>query len=399
MRPPVNLEYLLYAINASLTASKGMFIVVLAWLTLDTTHSLQSVGLVMVTWSAISFVVGPIVGVYIDQIEKRLALAGGQILGSFSVLLPLASNIWYEHSILFLYLTGVIWGIAILFVVGSLDALLQSISEGKARRKFGQRASSVRQMGLVIGAGTAGLVIEFMGTNGALLMTSVLGAIPALLVFAFPKHRTVSTTRNINEYLNELRDGMVYCIGHAGLRSTACIIVISFSVGQLTNALLVSFVVDDLAAGSDVFGWMDAGWSLGAFAVALVIIFTNVLGNGRYVEILALLCIGILTMIFSQIDDVALALTVHVMMGGAYSVARIRSDASLVELCRMDMIGRVRLNIQAMIGFFGICTYAAPSLFNIDSARWLYLIWGIMVCLSSVLLFTAKATKELSNDS
>ncbi len=390
---PTKLEYRLYLINACVAAAKGMFVVVLAWLTLEVSQRLQSVGLVMATWSGVSFIAGPIVGVYIDRIEKRFALVIGQCLVSVSVLLPFLSTLWDGPSMQILYLTGLIWGAANLFVVGPLDALLQGISDGKRRRKLGQKASSIRQMGLVLGAGAAGLVIDFLGVGGALLVTALLAAVPTILVVAFPSSRIRSGSRGVGQYFHELQEGMIYCIDHSGLLSAICIIVVSFSVGQLTNAILVSFVVDDLAAGSRVFGWMDAGWSLGAFAVALTITSTSILRSNKQLELLALSLLGVLTVIFSQANSVAMALVLHVMMGGAYSVARIRSDASLVELCHTDLMGRVRSNIQAIIGLVGILTYLSPTVFNIETARWLYLVWGVLVCLFAALLFLIKSKK------
>lgn len=86
--------------------------------------------------------------------------------------------------------------------------------------------------------------------------------------------RGVTTKENAAGYAGFLEDfsgGLALFRNNHVLRVLTILAGVALPIGQLSNAILSSFIRDDLGRGSEVFGLVDAAWPVGGMAAAAIL--------------------------------------------------------------------------------------------------------------------------------
>lgn len=370
---------------------RGISIVTVAWGALEVSGSIAATGQIFVISHLINVVLGPGFGTLNDRMNRRVAVILGQTIVGLSTASPFV--IWaagIDLQLWHLAVMAFVSAFGFLFSTGSLDGLLQSLVPAEKRPQAASLTNGIRQGAMVAGAGGGGYVIHLLGLPVAFLISGLLCAAVIFCIALLPPGQLPKKARGYAAFLGELRDGFGYFRQLPELKSLALASALCMSVGQLSNALLPGFIKTIAEGGSDLYGLVDAGWSVGGVSVAFLIGYLlrrHSLRGGEYALLAGL---GATSALFSFLDAPVLLVIVHGLMGAAFSGAKILADGRLLQICREDMMGRVRANVQMATSLMGIFVYLSPTYLAGYSARELYFGWGIVLVLAGLALLTTR---------
>jgi hypothetical protein len=181
--------------------ARGIYVVCLAWATLVATDDIAAVGRVFVVAHLINVLFGPIVGTVIDTYSRRHLVMIGQAFCAGAMTLPALLSGGGDLS-----------GIWILYAIAILVA--------------------------VAGAGVGGYAVHFVGSTLTFVAAATLAFLTLTIVSRMPDARPVPRTRSVATFASQIEEGVRAILSLPGLLVLTVLLALSFSVGQLTNALL-----------------------------------------------------------------------------------------------------------------------------------------------------------------
>ncbi|MCZ4279693.1 MFS transporter [Kiloniella laminariae] len=409
--------------------SRGAFVVAVAWTALVLTNDKAMVGLVLVIWSLIALFVGPFVGTVIERRDHKKSVLAGQLLIVLAIAFPglvslFARELAIELAIEQLFIAATLWSIGGLFVGGPFDALVQAVVPRDHRRKVGAQLGSFRQVFMVTGVGVAGLVMHYQGPGIVFLLSAASGLImwlSVLLLRPLPPARTSGLSvaeadipetdlpetgnpadatpatdipANNRRYLSDLREGLGYLAGNPILVVTSITIGLAFASGQVTNTLLPAYVFVEMQSGSDLYGFADAAWAIGAVGASMTVALLVVRYQLQRIESWCLALIGgTMIMMWFEINPVIL-IGLQLAMGATASTAKAIAEGEFLQHCDETKIGRVRSLVQAITGLIGIFVHLSPSFLTAFSTAQIYLLWGSIFTVTGFLFAFMPATRR-----
>jgi MFS family permease len=370
---------------------RGLSIVTMAWGALEVSGSIAATGQIFVISHLINVLLGPGFGTLNDRMNRRVAVILGQTIVGLSTASPfilwaagIDLQLWHLAAMAFVSAFG------FLFSTGSLDGLLQSLVPAEKRPQAASLTNGIRQGAMVAGAGGGGYVIHLLGLPVAFLISGLLCAAVIFCIALLPPGQLPKKARGYAAFIGELREGFHYFRQLPELKGLALASALAMSVGQLSNALLPGFIKTIADGGSDLYGLVDAGWSVGGVSVAFLVGYLlrrHALRGGEYALLAGL---GITSALFSFLDAPILLVIMHGLMGAAFSGAKILADGRLLQICREDMMGRVRANVQMATSLFGIFVYLSPTYLAGFTAPQLYFGWGVVLIIAGFALLLAR---------
>lgn len=386
-----------FGINILSNFYRGLHIVLLAWTALQVGGTLASVGQIFVIGHLLNVVVGPGIGSVIDEISNRKAFAIGQSLLTIGCLGP---ALFYfsgaDFRLLHLMAFALLSALGGLVMIGAMDSLFQGVVPVDDRRRIAANLGGFRQAAMVLGAGGGGLIIHYFGIGNSFLIAAASSIFVLIGVFLMPVYeREISAVeKNYRTYFQNIREGFQYVLGKSEVLYLAFAIALAFSAGQLSNALLPAFIRDDIGADSQLYGIVDAAWSVGGVAAAFLVGRWLRFKSLRLGEYATLIGLGAVTMVFGQLEIPILLIATHLLMGALFSWSRVLSDGRLLEICDNKVIGRVRVNIQVLTSFIGLIVYTAPTLLPSLTAANFYFSWGLAITVGGAFIFVLARKQQ-----
>jgi MFS family permease len=217
------------------------------------------------------------------------------------------------------------------------------------------------QGGWLLAGAVVGFVYEHISLGGVLLIDFSTYVVSFLCYFAVRKGRHVvprpaelradiiAAETQLERFWREMKDGIRF------LRENRGVVLLGTSwalfLGAMTTGVVVTAPLSDriFHAGATGYGWLNAGWGVGAFLSAL---YTprviSRLGARRSIAVsMGLLAISAMLAPFSLL--LALAVAVYGAMGSARGVGGVAMNSSLMEQVPNHFMGRV----QNIFYFFG----------------------------------------------
>ena len=127
--------------------------------------------------------------------------------------------------------------------------------------------------------------------------------------------KTPKIKTSLPVFLSEMADGLQLVRGTPGLMNLVILVAVALPVGQLSNAILSSFVHDHLGKGSDAFGLIDGAWPIGGMAAAILLSLPIAHALRQYPVYLFSILVALSTFIFSFIENIILLTLIHGLMG------------------------------------------------------------------------------------
>lgn len=366
----------IFAANLISMIGSGMNSAGVTWFVLQKTHSEMALGTLLMLQTIPALLMLPFTGVVIDRKDRRRLLmmldaARGLVILAVAVLAYRGMATLWE-----VYLMSVLVAAGFWMFWPTITALIQELTPDSQFVNSNSFLLAGVQGGWLIAGAIVGFVYNKIGLSGVLFIdfTSYVISFTCYLLVRKGRHTVAIAAESMEhesavaKFLHELRQGISYIRLRPRLALTGAAWAL-FIGGMLTQGVITAPFSDRiLKAGAVGYGWLNAGWAVGAFLSA---IFTPKLirgtGHQRAVGIsMALLGAGLISLPFlgthlhgllsvsaSLIVPLALAAAVMVycLMGCCRALGGVAITSTVMELVPKHFMGRV----QNTFYFLGTC--------------------------------------------
>lgn len=376
--------------------ARGAYLVCIGWTTLVISNDVATVGQIFVVSSLTFVLAGPIVGVIIDRHKRKQLIMLAQFFIAASIL-SFGGFLFFAPDISIWWLFGVVVVVTVFQVMyrGSFDGIIRASVENPNILHTVARANAIHLYSTAAGTAAVGLIIDRFSAGHGFLATAT-ASIGLLIVAGFLADGVVkSNARGISGFWFDLKSGFEIFRNNKLIQMVALLSAVALPVGQLSNALLSSFIRDDLGEGSDLFGFVDAAWPIGGMLAAALLsnkIKKLDVKNGEY--FLAMMA-GASTVVLSYCTASISLAVAHGLMGFFVWSCRIIIGGRVLALCKNENVGRTRVYIQAMVAVSAMVMCLSPSLIVLDATASYFSYWGLFVVVGTVLLWAWKKRQTI----
>jgi MFS family permease len=338
-----------------------------AWLVYRLTHSALLLGVVSFSGQILSFVLGPIAGVWVERLDRRRMLVWTQAAAAVQSLamaaLTLAHVITLPEIIALSALQGLINA---LDVPGRQSFLVQMVDDRADLSNAIAINSSMANGARLIGPAIAGLVIGAAGEGWCFLIDGVsyFAVIASLLMMRL---KPIEKRPQRLSMFEQMREGWDYVRTFHPIRSVLLIFALLSLMGYPYAVLLPVFAGQVLHGGPHTLGWLTGASGIGAVCSGVSLALRkSVVGLTRMLQIAAaMLGAGLILFGLSHIFWLSILLMVFVGFGLMQGAAA--SNTIIQSLVPEDK--RARVMSYYTMAFFG----AAPmgSLLAGAMAQWI----------------------------
>ncbi len=375
---------LVFTANVVSMLGSGMNSAAVAWYILQATHSEVALGTLIALQTVHAMLMMPFTGVIIDREDRRrlvmtLDAARGVIILTVALLAFAGRARLWE-----LYLMNVLVAAGFWMFWPSITALIQELTPEAEYVHSNTFLMAGVQGGWLIAGALVGFVYNHIGLGGVLLIDFSTYVVSFLCYLAVRKgkhvvHRPghlheqlVAAETAVARFWRELKDGIRY------LRGNSYVVLLGISWSLFLGAMLTGGVVtaplsDRILHGGAVgYGWLNAGWGVGAFVSALFapVVIKNLRARPAIAASMGLLAAGMFLAPFSRL--LAIAVAIFGIMGSARGLSGIAISSSMMEHVPPHFMGRV----QNTFYFFGTLLQVALALGVGAVAHRVSLAWG-----------------------
>jgi hypothetical protein len=354
---------LLFTANFVSMIGSGMNTAAVTWYVLQATHSEQMLGVLVVVQAIPSLLLMPFSGVVIDREDRRrlvmLLDAGRGLLILLVAILSLRGLVQIWH----LYAMGILVSTGFWMFWPTITALLQELTPDAQFAESNAMLLSGFQAGWLVAGSIVGFVYAKIGIGGILLFDASTYAFSFACYWGVRKGRHIVSQESIHidkhplaRFAHEMHDGFSF------VRQNLSLALIGATWSLFVAAMMVSGVLTAplsdriLHAGAIGYGWLNAGWGIGAFVSTFYAAkMSRQFGWGKVVPLSMLLlsiCFFVVphsTMI-SMAAGIYLATSIYFIAGTARGVGGIALSTSMMELVPKQLMGRV----QTLFSLFAI---------------------------------------------
>ncbi len=376
-------------------AARGSYLVCIGWTTLIVIGDVAAVGQVFIVAMITTIVAGPITAVIVDRYNrKHLTIIAH--LGIATALLSLGLAVAFDSglSLIWFFLTVAVVTIFRNLYHGSHDGLIHANTGTGQMVHAIARFRGIHLLAAAVGTVLTGIIIEYQSATAGFVFAA-LGS--ALLVIAVAFVRGVTSKQNATGFSGFLADfsgGLALFNNNRMLRNLTILAGVALPMGQLANAILSSFIRDDLNRGSDVFGFVDAAWPVGGMAAAAVLSLGLKKLSASNIEYYFALLVGVSTIVFSFCTSVISLALMHAAMGFSVWMCRIVIDGRVLQICTGETVGRTKVYIEVMFSLAAMIMCFSPTLVKLSSTSNYFLFWGIVVVVSTAILWLRQPGDE-----
>jgi len=363
MRAILQKKALRYVFGANMISmlGSGMNSAAVAWYILQATHSEVALGTFAVLQTLPAMLMLPFTGVLIDREDRRrlvmmLDAARAVIILAVAILAFTGKvKVWQ------LYVMNTLVAAGFWMFWPTITALIRELTPGEEFVHANTFLLAGVQGGWLIAGSIVGFVYEHIGLGGVLLIDFSTYVVSFLCYFAVRKGRHViprpaeirsdiiAAESQVGRFRREMKEGIEF------LRQHRSVVFLGMSwalfLGAMTTGIVVTAPLSDhvFHAGATGYGWLNAGWGVGAFLSALYAprVIAEV-GSRRSIALsMGLLAISAMLAPYSIV--LAVAVAIYGAMGSARGVSGVAMNTSLMEQVPDHFMGRV----QNIFYFFG----------------------------------------------
>lgn len=378
--------------------SRGSYLVCIGWITLLVTNDVSRVGHVFIVVMLTNLLCGPFIGTLVDRHNRKYLV----ILAHLGIALTLIflALVWLrasEPSVAWLFCAVVCASAFRMLHNFSHDGLIQAAVTKTDVMRTVARFRGLHLISTVIGTVLAGLVIERVSPAGGFIFSAVASLLVIVPMFFVEGGQPRQSAPGAAKFLADLKGGVAIFRSNRAVRLLALLAAVSLPIGQLSNAILSSFIRDDLGKGSETFGIVDAAWPLGGFLAAMVLSLGIQRLSARNMEYLFALLAGVATIALSLSTTIPMLVLFHGAMGMTVWLCRIVIDGRILETSTHETVGRTKVGVEMAFSFSALVMCFSPTLVALPSTANYFLVWGSFMILVSGLIWTLDRSKSPRN--
>lgn len=358
---------LIFAANLISMAGSGMNSAGVTWFLLQKTHSEMALGTLLMLQTIPALMMLPFTGVVIDREDRRRLLmvldaVRGLVILCVAVLAYRgAAKLWE------VYLMSVIVAAGFWMFWPTINALIQELSPDSQFVHSNSFLLAGVQGGWLLAGAVVGFVYNKIGLHGVLFIDFASYVVSFMCYLFVRKGRhtvavpdeTIVHESAVAKFVHELKEGISYIKVRPRLLLLGTAWAL-FMGGMFTQGIITAPLSDRiLKSGAVGYGWLNAGWAVGAFMSAM---YTPALirgaGHRRAIGIsMALLGLSLIALPFlgshvqgsfalSALRSASMALVVCVavycLMGCCRALGGVAITSTMMELVPRHFMGRVQ---------------------------------------------------------
>jgi hypothetical protein len=365
--------------------SRGSFLVCIGWTTLIVTGEVARVGQVFVVAMLTNILAGPLLGTVVDRYNRKtLTLVAhlGIGLAMTSAGLAIESGAW-SNSLVFFTTAITVYVLRILYQL-SHDGLIRGNVSDDALVHTIARFRTLHLLGTVAGTAAAGVVLERFGVLAGFTLSASMSILLLLPVVFVQSVTAFGGAQGLRGFFRDLWAGVAIVRTNPTVRLMAVLAAVTLPVGQLSNAVLSSYIHDDLGKGGDVFGVVDSAWPMGGMAAAGLMSLGIALLAGKHAVFFFAICAGLATVVFSLCTSIPALVFMHGAMGFFVWLCHILIDARVLQACDEENVGRAKVSIYVTFSLSAALMCLSPTFMPLPSTSGYFLFWGSVAALISL---------------
>jgi MFS transporter, DHA3 family, macrolide efflux protein len=369
---------LIFLANLVSMIGSGMNGAAVIWYILQATHSEVSLGMLIALQTIPSMLLLPFTGVLIDREDRRhvmmwLDAARGAVIFAVAVL------VFTHHVHLWqLYAMNILVAIGFWMFFPTVNALIQELTPDSKMVDANSLFLAALQGGWLLAGAIVGFVYNRIGLGGVLLIDCTSYAASIACVYYVRKGRVVverpdseatetlpTSSGAVARFLHEMAEG------HRFVWQNRPVLFIGiawalFVASMMTQGVLSAPLSERILHGGAVgYGWLNAGWAVGAFvSVFYAATFIRRRGAHRSVTI-TMSVIALSLFLLPASRWLLFAVPIYFIMGSSRGVGGIALSSEMMEIVPRYMMGRV----QNMFSFGASAFQVATSLIAGEAAH------------------------------
>ena len=382
-----NLKFL-YLMEVFAGLARGSYLVCIGWTTLIVSNDVARVGQVFIIAMLTNMLAGPLVGVIVDRYNrKHLTIVAHLLIALPLAVLALALAEEPDLPLIWFFLTVIVVNAFRLLYHIAHDGLIHANVNKADLVHSVARFRSVHLLAASIGTFVAGLIIERFSPTAGFLFSASMSIFLIIPVAFVAGVRTKENAAGFTGFVADFRGGLEIFQSNRAVRLIAILAAVTLPVGQLSNAILSSFIRDDLGKGSDAFGFVDAAWPIGGMLAAAVLSLGLRGLSAKNTEYVFGILVGLSTIIFSMTTSIVALALVHATMGFTVWLCRIIIDGRVLQICKAENVGRTKIYVEIMFSLSAMIMCFSPTLVTLSSTSTYFLFWGGFIVIGTLLVF------------
>ena len=368
--------------------ARGSYLVCVGWMALTVSNDVRTVGQVFITAMLTSILAGPVVGVIVDRSNRKYLVMLAH-LGIFLILAALAV-FWIGSPT-----PQIIWLFLAVAAISALRMMHHSAHDGLIQKTVNKseimftlaRFRTIHLLAAAIGTVAVGTVIQRISPSAGFLFAASMSLLLTFPMIFVNGSREISNAPGIAGFTADLKSIVGIFRNNREIRLLAILAGISLPVGQLSNAILSSFIRDDLGRGSEAFAIVDAAWPIGGMLAGILLSLSILKLTARNLEYLFAAFVGLSTIALSFCTSLPLLVVFHGAMGITVWICRILIDGKMLQICKQDNVGRTKVGIEMVFSFTAMVMCLSPTLITLPSTAMYFRFWGAVTVICSILVY------------
>ena len=321
------------------------------WLVYRLTHSLLMLGVIGFAGQSVSFLLGPVAGVWVERLERRAMLVVTQAAACLQALALAALTLTGVVRLWEVMALAILQGVINAFDMPGRQSFLVQMVDDRADLSNAIALNSLLANGArLAGPAVAGLVVAAVGEGWCFLADglSYLAVVASLLLM-----RMTPATRGASSgtLWLEMREGWRYVSGEVPIRTVLLVFTLISLLGYPFTVVLPAIATDVLHGGAATLGWLGAAAGVGTMAAtATLAARRSVIGMERILATSTVLLGGAL-MAFGASHTMALACLWLAVAGFGLMQSAAVANTILQALVPEDK--RARVMSYYTMAFFG----------------------------------------------
>ena len=343
-----------FAANLISMVGSGMNSAAVAWYILKATHSEMALGTFAVLQTVPAMLMLPFTGVVIDREDRRRLVMWLDATRAVIIVIVAILAFREQVKVWQLYLMNTLVAAGFWIFWPTITALIQELTpEGQFVQSNTFLLAGV-QGGFLIAGAIVGFVYDHIGLGGVLMLDVSTYVISFVCYFAVRKGKhivmrpeelkadIVAAEGQLERFWREMKEGLHF------LRDHRAVVMLGVSWALFLGAMITGVVVTPslsdrvFHAGAKGYGWLNAGWGMGAFISATYAPQVIAKFGARRAIAFSMAILSVCVAFAPISGFLLLAITTYFLMGSARGVGGVGMNTSLMEMVPKHLMGRVQ---------------------------------------------------------
>jgi len=359
-----------FAANLISMLGSGMNSAAVAWYILQATHSEIALGTFAVLQTLPAMLMLPFTGVLIDREDRRRLVM--MLDAARAVVILIVTLLAFEGKVRVwqLYLMNTLVAAGFWMFWPTITALIQELTPGEEFIRANTFLLAGIQGGWLIAGSIVGFVYNHIGLSGVLLIDVSTYVVSFLCYFAVRKGRHIvprpaelqadiaAAETAFTRFGREMRDGFGFVLRNRSLIFTGLSWAL-FLGAMLTGVVVTAPLSDEVFhRGAVGYGWLNAGWGVGAFFSAIYAPALIARVGPRRAIAISMGALALCMTAAPLAPALALAVAAYGIMGSGRGVAGVAINTTIMQQVPQHFMGRVQNTfyfvgtmLQIILGF------------------------------------------------